>query len=89
MFLLVYILITIIEFEINSVIIIMKYFIKMGEKDLMDDQKIVINGKEVDISKMSDDELVEFFTELKERELKLTENLTKAEAVVEKYESHE
>ena len=31
MFLLVYILITIIEFEINSVIIIMKYFIKMGE----------------------------------------------------------
>ena len=37
----------------------------------MDDQKIVINGKEVDISKMSDDELVEFFTELKERELKL------------------
>ena len=55
----------------------------------MDDQKIVINGKEVDISKMSDDELVEFFTELKERELKLTENLTKAEAVVEKYKSHE
>ena len=55
----------------------------------MDDQKIVINGKEVDISKMSDDELVEFFTELKERELKLTENLTKAEAVVEIYDSHE
>ena len=27
----------------------------------MDDQKIVINGKEVDIRKMSDDELVEFF----------------------------
>ena len=60
----------------------------MGEKDLMSDKKVIIQGEEIDYGNMSDEELERLFIEIKERELELYEKVLEAEATLKYYEDY-
>lgn len=52
-------------------------------------EKIVIKGKEIDIDSLSDEQFIKLFSDLKERELVLTEKIAKLEQQIEQSENNE
>lgn len=53
----------------------------------MSDKKIVMQGKEIDFGEMSDAQVLKLYTEIKERELKLYEQVLELEEEIKYLES--